>query len=82
MASLLADPEDGYKYTQKSNAKLDWKCKYCNSLVKNKGIDVIGRNNHVPCPYCNDGFSYPEKVMSNILAFYDIDFEHHYNIGK
>ena len=82
LASLLADPEDGYKYTQKSNAKLDWKCKYCNSLVKNKGIDVVGRNNHVPCPYCNDGFSYPEKVMSNILTFLNVEYIQHYRIGE
>lgn len=82
LASLLASPNDGYKYSQHSKKKVDWKCPHCHSLVKNKEIDVVARNNYVPCPFCGDGFSYPEKMMSNILAFLDIEYIQHYRIGK
>ena len=29
LASLLADPNDGYKYMQSSGHKVKWKCKNC-----------------------------------------------------
>ena len=80
LASLLANPDDGYKYTQYSQKNVDWKCPYCNSLVKNKKINVVSRNNHVPCQFCGDGFSYPEKAMSNILTFLNVEYIQHYRI--
>lgn len=82
LASLLADPNDGYKYARCSQKSVDWKCPNCHSLVKNKKIDVVARNNHVPCPFCGDGFSYPEKVMSNILTFLKVEYIQHYRIGE
>ena len=36
LASLLADPNDGYKYARCSQKSVDWKCPNCHSLVKNK----------------------------------------------
>ena len=82
LARLLADPTDGYKYARCSQKSVDWKCPNCHSLVKNKKIDVVARNNHVPCPFCGDGFSYPEKVMSNILTFLKVEYIQHYRIGE
>lgn len=82
LANLLANPDDGYKYSQYSNRKVDWKCPYCHSLIKNKQIGVVKRNNYVPCQYCGDGFSYPEKVMSNILVYLKIEYIQHYRIGE
>ena len=82
LASLLANPDDGYKYARCSQKSVDWKCPNCHSLVKNKKIDVVARNSHVPCPFCGDGFSYPEKVMSNILTFLNVEYIQHYRIGE
>ena len=80
LAKLLANPNDGYKYSQHSGKCVDWKCPYCHSLIKHKQIDVVSRNNYIQCPYCGDGFSYPEKMMSNILSNLDVKFINHYRI--
>lgn len=82
LAKLLANPDDGYKYSKCSQKSVNWKCPYCHSLIKNKKIDVVARNNHIQCQYCGDGFSYPEKVMSNILDFFNINYIQHYRIDN
>ena len=73
LASLLLNPEDGYKYSQSSHFKVDWKCKDCNSIIKNKSITNT-QSNGLYCPVCDDGKSYPEKVMYNILTSLSISF--------
>ena len=82
LAKLLADPMDGYKYSRCSDKKVDWICPICKSLVKNKSPKYIGRYGKVYCPFCGDGFSYPEKVMSNILTFLKVEYIQHYRIGE
>ena len=66
LAKLLANIEDGYRYTQKSNKKLDWKCHDCGEKIKNKRISDINRNG-LSCSKCSDGKSYPNKFMFNVL---------------
>ena len=34
---------------------------------KKMQVNVLSSLRHVTCPICNDGFSYPEKFMANIL---------------
>jgi len=66
LAKLLANKEDGYKYTQGSGKRVDFKCPNCGHIVKNKiirDISLKGFN----CPKCGDGISYPEKFMFNTL---------------
>lgn len=78
LAKLLADPDDGYKYTYGSMAKLIWKCPNCGTIIKSKKIcDVY--NYGLSCPKCSDGISYPEKVMYNLLNELDVAFEYQYN---
>lgn len=74
LASLLANPEDGYKYTQSSNKKADWRCPNCEDIIKNK---VIGNINirGLSCHRCNDGVSFPEKLMYLVLKELNIQFE-------
>jgi len=80
LASMLADPEDGYKYMQSSNKKVDWRCADCGSTIKNKSINNIS-NRRLPCSNCSDGRSLPEKIMSLILSHivesyhYELSFE-------
>ena len=66
LAELLANKEDGYKYTQYSNKKVDWKCKDCGNIIRNKTISDISLKGFI-CPKCGDGVSYPEKFMFNSL---------------
>ena len=73
LASLLADPNDGYKYTEHSNKQLNWKCPSCSNIIKNKQISKINRQG-LSCPKCGDGISYPEKFMYNILQQLEIEF--------
>lgn len=74
LAKLLLNPKDGYRYTQSSNVKVDWKCLDCGNVVKNKII----RNIHkwgVFCSRCSDGVSFPEKFMYYILKESNIEFD-------
>lgn len=73
LASLLADPEDGYKYMQRTTKKLDWICPKCDSAVRNKKGDLV-QSFGLACPSCSDGVSYPEKFMFHFLQQADIDF--------
>lgn len=75
VASWLFDCEDGYRYSRGSSKKVDWKCPDCKAISKQKSPEFIIRNNSIPCKNCSDGFSYPEKVVYNILIDNNIDFE-------
>lgn len=74
LASLLANPEDGYKYMQCSNKKTDWKCPDCGETIKSKNIAQIKKLGF-RCPICTDGRSYPEKVVYVLLRHLNVDFE-------
>lgn len=74
LASKLANPEDGYKYTQSSNMKVNWKCPECHNTIKNKGISNVN-NQGLSCNLCKGGKSYPERYMNSFLKQLDIDFE-------
>ena len=74
LANLLADPEDGYKYTKSTNKKLDWKCPNCNTIIKNRNCNNISKQG-LRCDKCSDGISFPEKLMRNILTQLNIDYE-------
>lgn len=73
IAKLLADPNDGYKYTQGSKRKVDWICPDCGTIIKNKTIKNI-KNQGLFCPMCYDGFSYPNKFLYNILTQLKVNF--------
>ena len=79
LASLLDDPEDGYRYTQNSNKRVDWKCSNCGNIIKNKVINKINQKG-LSCPKCSDGISYPEKFMFNVLQQLKIEFT--YQLSK
>lgn len=74
LASLLVNPEDGYKYMQYSNKKVNWKCSECGETIKNKTIAKINEHG-LSCPSCADGFSFPEKVMYHLLNEVEVTFE-------
>lgn len=75
LASLLANPEDGYKYMQSSGKKVDWKCPNCENIINNKIINKI-KTNGLSCPKCSDKISSGERLMYNILSKLNIEFLH------
>lgn len=79
LASLLVDPEDGYKYMQNSNKKVDWKCPDCGEIIKDKPIDRINKKG-LCCPICSDNMSLGEKIMYHLLIQLGIDFIHNQKI--
>lgn len=72
--ALLKDPEMGHKYKEHSEVKLDWVCPNCGNIIKNKSICVVNKNG-LSCTRCGDGISYPEKIMTSVLAQLGVDFE-------
>lgn len=73
LAKLLLNPNDGYRYMQNSNVKVDWKCSECENIVKNKeiyNVNIRGLN----CPMCSDGMGFPEKYMYGILKESGVNF--------
>lgn len=74
LAKLLLNSEDGYKYTQSSNVKVDWKCPECGHIINNVMINKVNKRG-LSCPRCGDGISYPNRLMFSILTNLNINFE-------
>lgn len=74
LAKMLVNPEDGYKYTQNSNEKTDWKCLNCNNILKSKNINNVKRVG-LYCPRCSDKMKFPEKIMYHTLIKLDMEFD-------
>ena len=79
LASLLANPEDGYKYTKCSTKKLNWKCPDCDEIIYNISIKQVYSNKKLSCPKCSDGISYPNKFMYHILKSLGENFKNEYS---
>jgi hypothetical protein len=74
LASLLADPEDGFKYMQSSNVKLDWICPQCGMLIKDRSPNLFQKQG-LFCPICSDGISTPNKFVTSVLHHLGVDFK-------
>lgn len=73
LANLLLNPKDGYKYTQMSNTKIDWKCLECSTVITNKAPNYVCSG--LRCQSCSDGISFAEKVIYNTLKVLGISFK-------
>jgi len=78
IAKLLANPEDGYKYSKGSGVRVNWICPNCNNIIKNIRINNVVHKG-LFCPLCSDGISYPEKFMYNLLNQLNINFDYQYS---
>ena len=78
LAKLLADSEDGYKYFQGSNKKVNFKCPDCGTILKNKSISNV-RTHGLSCNKCSDGISYPNKFAFNLFEQLNIEFEYEFS---
>lgn len=75
LAKKLLNPEDGYRYTEGSNFKVDWKCVDCNKVYKNKKIKVV-KNEGLNCSTCSHKIKYPERFMIALLNQLGVEFDH------
>lgn len=53
-------------------------CPCCGKEYTSRVVDYI-RAGHVPCLLCNDGFSYPERFMGNILLQLNINYKYQFS---
>lgn len=74
LAKLLADPDDGYKYTQSTKKKVKWKCPDCGEITKLKAISSV-KTYGLLCGKCSKNKSLPNKIMYNLLTSLNIEFE-------
>ena len=74
IASLLKDKNIGYNVSFQTHMKADFICPNCNSLLKNKSIKYIVKNNYLKCDLCYGGKSYSEKFISNLLRQLNIEY--------
>lgn len=72
VAKLLLDPNDGYKYTYKSNKHIDFLCPYCKTVYK-KSIGDVSQYGF-SCSKCSDGISYPNKFGRAFLDQLNLDY--------
>lgn len=73
-AKLFWNEEDAQRFSCGSSQKADFRCPDCGYKVKNKTINEVYKQG-LSCPKCSDGFSYPEKFMTNLLHQLNIQFE-------
>lgn len=79
VAEMLVNPEEGFIYKAKSNKHALFKCPKCHKIVGQKIISSVSLLDHVSCPYCSDGVSYPNKFMANILDCLNINYKIEHN---
>lgn len=71
---FLDGEEEARQYTCQSGKKLYFKCPDCNRISKNQiTINHLYNRKSIGC-ICQDGISYPEKFMYNLLQQLDINF--------
>lgn len=74
LASLLANPDDGYKYTQGTSKKVLFKCNNCGAISKSLSIHKV-KTRGFNCKCCSESRSFPNKIMYNLLSYLNIEFE-------
>ena len=65
LAKSLLNSEDGYKYTIKSNKKLQWQCENCGNISLKSPAKM--KENISKCQYCNKITSYGENFITEML---------------
>lgn len=73
VARLLKNPNRGYEVMQYSNGKEIFKCPTCGYEKAQSVCNVTQQG--IGCPKCNDGASYPEKFLFNMLEQLNMEFE-------
>lgn len=72
----MKNPDDANDYTH-SKKEIVLICPCCKREYITKLVYYV-KSQKVQCPFCKDGFSYPERFMSNVLKQLDIKFDYQY----
>lgn len=78
LVSLFKDREDAYKYKKYSKQYTWFVCPCCKNEYYLQ-IQNVTKSGKVTCDICNDGFSYPNKFMANMLTQLEINYEKEYS---
>lgn len=62
LIKYFKNKDDAYKHGIYSTKKAEFICPCCNNICESIIASFI-KAEHVLCPFCNDGFSYPEKFF-------------------
>ena len=73
MCDLGVSEEDAKRYTRASDKKVEITCPDC-GVKKNMRIADIYEKRIIRCT-CGDGFSYPEKILCNLLRQLEVNFK-------
>lgn len=65
LVNWLENIEDGLTHTASSGAVVNWICPHCKYKMK-KSFALV-HTNGITCPCCDDGYSYPNKFIFNLL---------------
>lgn len=74
LAKMLADPNDGYIYSEGMSKKVLWKCVDCGKILPKRSISKVKDRGYF-CPVCSSAKSLPNRIMYNLLTQINIDFE-------
>lgn len=77
LIKYFLNKDDAFKYSKGNHNKIYTICPFCGNIEK-KRIDILV-NKGFSCRSCGDGFSYPNKVMYNLLTQLGIKFISEYN---
>lgn len=80
IASMLLNPNDGYRTTKGSTKKFDWRCKECGTIVRQKSVNNTVRNG-LCCPICSSGRSMGHRIVNAILEVCQIEFQNEVEFG-
>lgn len=72
IATLLKNPEDGYRYSYGSNQRSIFKCPIC-GYEEERYIYAVVRDGFY-CQYCADGISYPNKLFRALFSQQHISY--------
>lgn len=72
--------DEARRYLSGSTIKKNFICPECNK-VKNKQIRIyaLHKTKNLACPFCSDGYSYPEKFVASFLRQINEPFETQYS---
>lgn len=79
IATLLEVSDLGFVVSSKSARREKFVCPDCNLNVGKKKISDVVKKGGVPCQFCADSISYPEKFINNMLSQLNIEFEQQKN---
>lgn len=71
VASMLKNPDDGYRLSKGSHQKTDWICPECGMPKNTSPKQVMSYG--LACSRCSDGISYPNRLIVALLSQLSID---------